>query len=124
MPILEFFARTVLFVLIFFIGLDLLFIPENYDTEWKVALKVLSINWDVTIVIQSFGGLVVMFSLLSFLFSQYHFDLLLLLLLVISSAAVYNPINLLIDQKSAINLALISSLLLERTTAKTDKIPK
>lgn len=111
-------AKALLFGSIFAIGLNFLIHPDKHSEEWKDSLKVLSLNYNSLIVVQSFGGLLLTFSMLSLLFAKKNFDLILLLLLVISSAAVYNPFDNFADQKNQLNITLIASLLLQRKNFK------
>ena len=60
--------------------------------------------------------------MLSFLFSKKNFDLVLFLLLIISSAIIYNPFTEIHPEKSQINLALISCLLLQMKKIKITEL--
>ena len=111
-------AKVLLFGSVFAIGLNTLFHPSLYENEWKESLKALSVSCNELILIECFGGLLLTFSMLSLLFDDKNFDLALLFLLIISSAAVYNPFDNFKDEKNQLNIALISSLLLQRTSNK------
>ena len=120
MRYLEFIGSTLLFCVMFIIGLNLLFHPELYEAEWKKALTSLSLNYKESLVIEFFGGLMIVFSLLSLFFRHKNFDLVLLMLLVMCTCAIYNPFNAINDERTKINIALIGCILLQRRNVKVN----
>ncbi|OMJ66473.1 hypothetical protein SteCoe_36659 [Stentor coeruleus] len=118
MKYFEVMGRTILFGVIFFIGLNFLLHPENYQAEWKEALQSCALDYDAQKIIEGFGGILILFSSLSLLYTDKNYDLALLVLFVSVTAVVYNPFNGIYDEKSQLNILLIAGLLLQRTNTK------
>lgn len=116
----ELVGSSLLFFVIFIIGLNLLYHSSDYKDDWGISLRKLSLNYNEVLIIECFGGLLVLFSLFSLFFRQQNFDLVLLFLLSASTSVVYNPFNSISSPKTKINIALIACMLLQRRKLKNN----
>lgn len=122
MKYMEVMGRTALFSVIFLIGLNFLLHPTNYITEWEKALQSCALDYKAQVIIECCGGILILFSLLSFFYTDKNYDLALLVLFVFGTAVVYNPFNGIYDEKIQLNILLIAGLLLQRTSTKKQEV--
>jgi hypothetical protein len=123
MKFLETLGSSLLFSVLFLIGMNLLFRPDLYKDDFISTILYPYFPTSELSVIKIVGGLLTLFSLLSLFFKQHSFDLVLLVVLCFTTAFVYSPLNQGLDEKMQISLALIAALLLQRKTRTIKRDP-
>lgn len=116
------YSKLLYYIIVFLIGLQLLFESSKYEKDFEEIKQILIISSNSKICAQLLGLVLVFSSLFTLLFRLRSFEKLLFIILFCSVATVYNPTIKGFTSKSLINVSLIAVMLMQKKPKRKEKI--